>query len=196
MDILMKRNAFVLSIFLGLAFTTSYSFSQVMEKSHVIAEPLQYSKNGNFTGCGINFRFLEDAKTASLNYATFSINFYLDNLNGALLKTSYSKVVIGNGPPQTQKKKIESSWIRLNSKDPLTVIKTMKGEDDAILSISDSSKSLSFLYEILMSEPNIQLGLKEPGKSFETIMYGNSVMKDEDKLQVANCLKELTDKSK
>ena len=72
----------------------------------------------------------------------------------------------------------------------------MKGEDDAILSISDSSKSLSFLYEILMSEPNIQLGLKEPGKSFETIMYGNSVMKDEDKLQVANCLKELTDKSK
>lgn len=171
------------------------SSAQVMEKSHVIGEPLQYSKKGKFDGCGVNFRFLEDAKNPQLNYATFSVNFYADNLNGALLKTTYSKVSFATNPPLTQKKKIDSSWIRLNSADPIATLKTMKGEEDSILSLTESSNALAFLSEILEGSPKIQLGIKESAKPIEVIMHGTPLIKDEDKIQIANCFKELVEKS-
>lgn len=178
---------------IGLIHTNS--FAQVMEKSHVLGEPLQYSKKGKFDGCGVNFRFLEDAKSQQLNYATFSVNFYADNLNAALLKTTYSKVSFATNPPLTQKKKIDSSWIRLNSADPIATLKTMKGEEDSILSLTESSKALAFLSEILEGSPSIQLGIKESVKPIEIIMYGTPLIKDEDKIQIANCFKELVEKA-
>lgn len=186
----------IYSLFLIVfAFNHAGTHAQVMEKSHVLGEPLQYSKKGKFDGCGVNFRFLEDAKSKQLNYATFSVNFYADNLNAALLKTTYSKVSFATNPPLSQKKKIDSSWIRLNSADPIATLKTMKGEEDSILSLTESSKALVFLSEILEGSPNIQLGIKESVKPIEIIMYGVALIKDEDKVQIANCFKELVEKS-
>lgn len=166
-----------------------------MEKSHIIVEPLQYSKNGKFEGCGVNLRFLEDSKNTQLNYATFSVNFYITNLSIALLKTTYSKVSFGSAAPQTQKRKIDTSWIRLNTSDPIPMLKTMKGEEDSALALAESPKSLAFLSEILHGNPKIQLGIKEPNKSIEIIMHGSPIIKDDDKIQIANCLTELIDKS-
>jgi hypothetical protein len=187
---------FMLKIFVfSFLIFQNYSFAQVMEKSHIIGEPLQYSKKGKFEGCGVNFRFLEDAKNSQLNYATFSVNFYTDNLNAALLKTTYSKVSFTSSPPLTQKRKVDTSWIRLNSNEPIPTIKTMKGEEDSILSLTDSSKALAFLSEILEGSPKIQLGIKEQSKPIEIIMYGAALIKDEDKTLIANCFKELVEKS-
>jgi len=165
-----------------------------MEKAHIIGEPLQYSKNGKFDGCGVNFRFLEDANNALLNYATYSINFYVENLNVALVKTTYSKASFANSTPQSQKKKIESSWIRLNNSDPLPLLKSMKGEEDSILALAESSKSLNFLSQVIEKTPSLLLGIKEPNKSYEIIMHGSAIIKDEDKLQIASCFKELVEK--
>ena len=191
----MKKQAYITSLCLSGALIYFNSFAQVMEKSHVIGEPLQYSKDGKFQGCGVNFRFLEDSRNPQLNYATFSVNFYADNLNAALLKTTYSKATFSSNPPLTQKKKIDSSWVRLNSGNPLGTLKTMKGEEDSILSITESSKALEFLSEILEGSPKFQLGIKESSKQIELIMYGSALIKDEDKMQMANCFKELVERS-
>lgn len=186
-------NLKLIALFLLLAH--SLANAQLMQKSHITADSLQYSTNGNFRGCGINLRFLENSETSLLNYATLSINFSIENIDFAVIKTTLSKVTFDQDKLNAQKKKIGSTWFRLNKSNPLQLIKNIEGEEDSILGIAESSNALTLLSEILLSKPQLQLGIKELGKEYEIIMYGQVTVKDEDKKALSMCFKELDSKT-
>ncbi len=190
------RTSFRLAIVGSLFIIHGVANAQTMEKALIMPEPLQYTKHGNFEGCGLHLRLLEDNGTQSLNnqtlnYATLSINFYTKNPNVAVLKTSFSRATFTNNLPVSKKKKIDSTWVRLSESEPLQIMKTIAGDEDAILGLSNAEEALTFLGKMLTSNPQLQLGLRESGNSFERIMYGTVVIKDQDKQAIMECLAEL-----
>ena len=180
------RTSFRLAIVGSLVIIHGVANAQTMEKALIMPEPLQYTKHGNFEGCGLTLQVLEDNGTQSLNnqtlnFATFSINFYVKHFNGALLKTTFSRATFTNNSPVREQKKIDSTWVRLNQEDPLPVVKILENvpdEEDAIVALSHAKDAVKFLGKMLTSNPQLQLGLRESGNSFERIMYGTVVIKD------------------
>ena len=164
-----------------------------MERAYVLAEPLQYSKAGQFRGCGLNVKLLQETRSKRRDYVTFSINFWIDSPSSALLKTAWSKATIGDSG-SLDPQKIESAWVRLGTGEPARPQRTMAGEDGAILAVMGADAGLELLSGILASKQELQIGFKPSGANFERVFYGLPTVEDETATRVQLCFEELAEK--
>ena len=167
--------------------------AQTLEKAYVLAEPLQYAKQGQFRGCGVNLKLLQDSQASSSDYATVSVNFWIESPDVALVKTVLAKVTIGTASA-TKTQPLVSSWVRIKGADPLVPQKSMEGEDQALLTIVEVSAAIDFVTLVMRGEKEVQLGLKQPGLNHERIFYGIPIVEQESKKLLAACLGELVNR--
>jgi len=169
--------------------------AQTLEKAYVIAEPLQYAKQGQFRGCGVNLKLLQDSQATSRDYATVSVNFWIENPSVALVKTTLSKAIVGLAPtPATKPQPLVSSWVRLKGTDPLIPQKSMQGEDQAMLTIVELSAAIDFVNAVMQGAEEVQLGFKQPGLKHERIFYGVPIVEQESRKLLVACFREMADR--
>jgi hypothetical protein len=162
--------------------------SQSMEKAYVIAEPLQYSKQGDFRGCGINVKMLEEGDLHVRDYVSVSVNFWIDSPGVALVKTTYSEATPGRQKP-LQPKQMASTWVRLKHSKPLVSLKSLKGDDEALLMVTPLEGAMDFATAIAQSG-ELQVGFTPHGSKTERIIYGKSEVTQESKRIIAECFDE------
>ena len=185
----MKRFIAALALFGPVA----TACAQTLERAYVLAEPLQYSKDGKFRGCGIHLKLLQETQAQRRDYVTFSINFWIDNPSQVLLKTAWSKATIG-GSGMLEPQKLESAWARLGTGDPVRPQRTMSGEDGSILAVMSTEPGIALLLDVLSGAQEVQVGFKPSGTKFERVFYGKATVEEETVSRVQLCLKELAAK--
>jgi hypothetical protein len=173
--------------------SASSVIAQTLEKAYVLAEPLQYAKQGQFRGCGVNLKLLQESQAASRDYATVSVNFWIDSPGVALVKTALSKATIGPAPA-TKPQPIVSSWVRIKGTDPLLPQKSMQGEDQALLTIVELSAAIDFVTVVMQGVEEVQLGFKQPGLKHERIFYGVPSVEQESRKLLEACFGELVER--
>lgn len=178
--------------FFALA-SSSCVFAQTLEKAYVLAEPLQYAKQGQFRGCGVNLKLLQDSQATSRDYATVSVNFFIESPGLALVKTSLSKATIGPASA-TKPQPLVSSWVRIKGTDPLLSQKSMQGEDQTLLTIVELSAAIDFVTVVMKGAEEVQLGFKQPGLKYERIFYGVPSVEQESRKLLEACFVELVDR--
>jgi len=167
--------------------------AQTLEKAYVLAEPLQYAKQGQFRGCGVHLKLLQDSQATSRDFATVSVNFWIESPGVALVKTSLSKVKIGSASvPKPQV--LVSSWVRMKGTDPLLPQKSMQGEDQTLLTIVELSAAIDFVTVVMQGAEEVQLGFKQPGLKQERIFYGVPSVEQESRKLLVACFGELADR--
>ena len=176
----------VIILVIGLAQT---SRAQTLEKAYVLAEPLQYVSQGTFRGCGINLKLLQQSEAASRDYATVSINFYVENPGLALVKTTLSKLTIGP-TPVVRSQSLVSSWVRLKGANALVPKKSIQGEEQSLLDLVDSSSAIDFVTEVMRGAEEVQLGIKQSGLKHERVFYGVVSVEQETRRLFQECLGE------
>lgn len=173
--------------------SASSVIAQTLEKAYVLAEPLQYAKQGQFRGCGVNLKLLQDSQATSRDYATVSVNFYIESPGVALVKTALSKATIGPDSA-TKPQPLVSSWVRIKGTDPLLPQKSMQGEDQALLTIVELSAAIDFVTVVMQGAEEVQLGFKQPGLKHERIFYGVPNVEQESRKLLEACFGELVDR--
>jgi hypothetical protein len=180
------------AVLLAVLSVTSVS-AQTLEKAYMLAEPLQYTRQGQFRGCGVNLKVLQEIQSASRDYATVSVNFWLDNPGAALVKTTLGKATVGPSP-SNRPQPFASSWVRVKGAAPLIAQKTMAGEDQSVLTIVELSSAIDFVTAVMQGGNEIQLGLKQSGVNHERIFYGDPVVEQESRKQLEACFGEFLDR--
>ena len=173
--------------------SASSVIAQTLEQAYVLAEPLQYAKRGQFRGCGVNIKLLQDNQATSRDYVTVSVNFFIEDPNVALVKTALSKATIGLATA-TKPQALVSSWVRIKGTNPLLPQKSMQGEDQALLTIVELPEAIDFVAVVMQGAEEVQLGFKQPGLKHERIFYGVPVVEQESRKLFAACLGELADR--
>ncbi|MFZ3018948.1 MAG: hypothetical protein WA056_10885 [Gallionella sp.] len=163
--------------------------AQTLEKSYILAEPLQYSKQGKFRGCGLNLKLLQESQAQTRDYVTLSINFWLDSPGVALVKTTLNKARAGTSP-SLQQQRLKSTWARLKQESPLEPIKTMSGEDEAILSVVELKSALDFVNKAA-NKTELQVGFLQVGSKLERVFYGKPEITTESQQLLHECFDEL-----
>ena len=171
----------------------SNAIAQTLEKAYVLAEPLQYANQGQFRGCGVNLKLLQESQASSRDYATVSVNFWIDSPGVALVKTTLSKATIGT-TPSSRPLPLVSSWVRLTGTDSLVPLKSMQGEDQALLTIVELSAAIDFVTAVMQGTEELQLGFTQPGLKHERIFYGVPVVEQESRKLLQTCFGELVDR--
>lgn len=169
------------------------TFAQTLEKAYVHAEPLQYTHSGAFRGCGISIKLLQLIDSAQRDYLTVSLSFWLDQPNNALLKTTFSKATLGT-KPNVHRQKLASTWTKLKGAEPLHAVKTVQGEEEAILSIVNSGEAIEFMFAVIGGNQEVQIGFKTDTATYERIFYGTPVFEAESVNQVQSCFKEFAER--
>lgn len=166
--------------------------AQMLEAAHVLAEPLQYSRAGNFRGCGLHLRFVREVERSHYDYLTLSVNFWLDSPAG-MTKTVLSSVT--SGPEmKAANLALASAWTRIKPSDTLPAISTYEGEEDSVLSTVPLDEALAFVLAVLERPAEVQVGFKQKGLPFERIFYGKPVLSSEASSQMMDCLGEFLDR--
>lgn len=163
--------------------------AQTLEKSYILAEPLQYSKQGKFRGCGLNLKLLQESQAQTRDYVTLSINFWLDSPGVALVKTTFNKARAGTSP-SLQPQRLTSTWARLKQESPLEPIKTMSGEEEAILSVVELKSALDFVNKAA-NKTELQVGFLQAGSKLERVFYGKPEITTESQQLLHDCFDEL-----
>lgn len=178
-------------VWLAAAATLACSLAQAqsLENAYVFGEALQYSKQGTFRGCGLNIKLLQITELPSKDYIAVSLNFWLESPGAALIKTALSTASAGP-PPSVKPKPIESSWVRLIEGTPLNQIKTMPGEDGALLFFTSMADAFELLEKLRDEDKTIQVGFKQPGQKFERVFFGKMAMEEQEKSSLATCFQE------
>lgn len=171
----------------------SNAIAQTLEKAYVIAEPLQYANQGQFRGCGVNIKLLQESQASRRDYAGVSVNFWIDSPGVALVKTTLSKATIGP-TPSSQPQPLVSSWVRLKGSDSLIPQKSMQGEDQALLTIVELSAAIDFVTAVMQGAEEVQLGFKQLGLKHERIFYGVPGVEQESRKLLQTCFGELVDR--
>lgn len=162
---------------------------QTLESAYVLAEPLQYSRAGQFRGCGVNIKLLQVTDAPTRDYLTLSLNFWIDSPGVSLAKTTWSKATIG-GSSRVSPQRLDSTWARIKEKDPLRAEKTTTGEDQAILTVVPLDQAIDFVTAVLGGEQEIQVGFKPHMGKYERIFYGKPVIEHDTASQVQACFGE------
>ena len=163
--------------------------AQTLEKAYILAEPLQYSNQGKFRGCGLNLKVLQGSDARNLDYITVSVNIWLENPGVALVKTALSQVSIGSSSSR-KSQPLDSSWIRIKGSDPLIPKKSIPGEDNAQLAIVDLAPSMHLLEAVLEGAGEVQIGFRSPGAKYERIFYGIPKIEQESLAIFQSCIEE------
>lgn len=172
-----------------LAFTALPVLAQTLERAHILVEPLQYSDQGKFRGCGVNLKLLQETDSKTRDYLTVSVNFWLETPSAALIKTALSQVTVGS-TPAVKPQAFESSWIRLKGQDPLVPKKSMSGEDSAVLAVVDLSPAIDLVTSILEGTEEIQVGFRQKTLKYERVFYGMPKTEQESRALVRVCFDE------
>jgi hypothetical protein len=163
--------------------------AQTLEKAHILTEPLQYSNQGRFRGCGLHLKLLQDTNGSTRDYLSISINFFSENTTVGMIKTSLSRATIAV-PPVVKPQGLLSSWIRVRGGDPLAVKKVVKGEDQSLLVVVDVIAALELSMAVLRAEDELQVGFRQPGSRFERVFYATPSVDAETRAVFQACFKE------
>ncbi|QCB46619.1 hypothetical protein [Hydrogenophaga sp. PAMC20947] len=172
-----------------VAACASNSAAQTLEKAYILAEPLQYSNQGNFRGCGLNLKLLQESESKSRDYVTLSVNFWMDSPTSALVKTALSRATIGVAP-SSEPQPLETSWARVKGAEPLIPEKSMRGEDQALLTTVELSAAVDFVTTVMQGSKEIQVGFRQPRAKYERIFYGTPNVEQESKKLLESCFGE------
>ena len=168
--------------------------AQTLEPVQVFAEPLQYSKSGEFRGCGLNLRLIRQAGDSQFDHLTLSVNFFLDGQT-AMTKVALSKVTSGK-VPKVSRVPIHSTWTRMKPQDTLPALSTFQGEDQAVLTNAPLEPALELALAALAGDHDLQVGFKRSGQDFESVFYGRPTIEREAAMQVITCLEELLERQR
>jgi hypothetical protein len=160
--------------------------AQVLEKAYILAEPLQYTQQGQFRGCGLNLKLLQETAGSTRDYATVSINFWLDSPGVALVKTTLNKATPGGSTP-LKPVPIETSWVRLQGEDPLPPKQQMRGDNLSLLAVVELGPALEFVTTTIQDPKEVQLGFKQQGAQHERTLHGLPTLTPETRDQVTAC---------
>lgn len=175
---------------LAAAITTVAANAQSLERAVVRAEPLQYTKDGKFRGCGLSLKLLEDGTTHTLDYITFSVNFWLDKPGAGLVKTQFNRVTISTG--NVIPAGLERSWARIAGQDALNQRNFMGGEELAILSTVEIDAGMDFIADVMRSQKEVQIGFLAKGSKLERTFHGIPQWDADGRAALSACFTEFT----
>lgn len=175
---------------LAAAITAITANAQSLEKAVVRADPLQYTKDGKFRGCGLNLKLLEDVTTPTLDYITVSVNFWLDKPGAGLVKTQFKRATMSTG--KVIPAGLERSWARIAGQDPLNQQNFMAGEEFAILSTVEINAGMDFIAEVMRSQKEVQVGFLPKGSKLERTFRGVPAWDADGRAALSACFTEFT----
>lgn len=175
---------------LAAAMTALSANAQSLDKAVVRAEPLQYTKDGKFRGCGLNLKLLEDGTTPTLDYISVSVNFWLDKPGFALVKTQLKKATMSAGTVKPAG--LDRSWARIAGQDPLNQQNFMAGEELAILSTVEINAGMDFIAEVMRSQKEVQVGFFSKGSKLERTFRGIPAWDADGRAALSACFTEFT----
>lgn len=175
--------------FLFLTIISVPVIAQGLEKAYIQVEPLQYSRQGVFRGCGFTLLILQDTESAQRDLLTMSLNFWIDTPSFATVKMSLTKASL-DPSSKAGPIKLDYCWARIKYGEPLQPLKTLSGDEEAILTIVDISQGIAFFDAVLNGVNEIQFGFKQKGSKYERVFYGRATLAPESKRNLIDCFSE------
>lgn len=187
------KNQILFSIFL-LAFGIEVSVAQPMIEADMVGQPLSYSKNGVVEGCGVRVVGVLTPIPGNKTFKSFDISANFWKSGQALVKVIGEEIPVADPVPNKARRQVlKNGWIKAEGKAPAAPtegeFKPSATDKGAYLFQANFDNSVNFILAAVKNE-RVQVAINW-GEKVEWIYSGTVQLSEQEKIQIAQCLKEV-----
>ncbi len=184
----------LLMMLLGLA--ASGTIAGPVTEVMMSGQPLQYTKDGRITGCGVRIVAVAEPPTIPGTFEMLDVSFNVADPGIGLVKGGASSVTYKDlqnrkkGPPRA----IRTIWIKRPGKTATQPLdgryRSSPTDKGALLYGTDLGVATDLMDAVMEADAEVQIGLTRVGEDLERIYYGKVKLSDSERKQLIACFLE------